>query len=290
VEIDPAAFRYAVPAEDILIAELQSRDRSRLAAAIVATEARPEDYIVRALIDAPDIDYEAQREMLYDLASRTVAAVRSYAPEEDRLTAILVYYGRDIAEKLLVLLRASRVELPTEYTPEVRAGWTAPVGQPRTHGADEEIRSFRSVVEQAYRIRYFRFGGFRRCLFPEQQFHSEGERRFAVILEDESDDQLKWFRPGLRDVRIFWSADHAYQPDFIVETSAERLLVEIKGEGEMDDDEVRAKARAAVRWCEHASAHAAAHGGKPWRYLLVPDVDAHSGNDLAGLMGRFTVR
>jgi type III restriction enzyme len=288
VDIDPAAFRYAVPAEDILIAELQSRERTRLAAAIVATEARAEDYIVRALIDAPDVDYEAQRELLYDLAARAVAAVREYASDEERLTAILVYYGRDIAEKLLVLLRANRVELPTEYVPEVRAGWTPLNGQDRTYAMDEEVRPFRAPVVQAYRIRYFRFGGFRRCLFPEQQFHSEGERKFAVLLEDESDAELKWFRPGLRDIRIFWSSDHAYLPDFVVETATERLLVEIKGEGEMDDDEVRAKARAAVRWCEHASAHGTAHGGKPWRYLLVPDVEAHSGNDLAGLIGRFT--
>jgi type III restriction enzyme len=33
---------------------------------------------------------------------------------------------------------------------------------------------------------------------------------------------------------------------------------------------VQAKAAAAARWCEQASAYAAKVGSKPWRYLLVP--------------------
>ena len=38
----------------------------------------------------------------------------------------------------------------------------------------------------------------------------------------------------------------------------------------MEDGEVRAKARAAVAWCEHATTHELKHGGKPWSYLLIP--------------------
>lgn len=48
------------------------------------------------------------------------------------------------------------------------------------------------------------------------------------------------------------------------------LMVETKKRDDLSSDEVKSKAAAAVRWCSHASAHAATVGSKPWRYLLVP--------------------
>jgi len=38
----------------------------------------------------------------------------------------------------------------------------------------------------------------------------------------------------------------------------------------MDDAEVQAKKEVATKWCGHASAHAKAHGGKPWTYAVIP--------------------
>ena len=48
------------------------------------------------------------------------------------------------------------------------------------------------------------------------------------------------------------------------------LMCETKARNEMGTDEVRAKAAAGALWCKHASAHASTIGGKPWRYLLIP--------------------
>ena len=285
--LDTNSLRYAVPSEEILVAELQSRARVRFAAGIVSTEARPEDYIVRALIDEADIDYDAHRDLLYRLAGEAVAAIRGYALDEGKLTAVLAYFGRDIAAKIADQLRVHRIEVPARYEAEVRESWVELHGLERTAPEHEEVRSFRQPVTDRYRIRQMRFGGFHRCLFPEQQFHSDGERRFAVVLEDEADDALKWFRPGKRDLRLFWSADNQYVPDFIVETSSHRLLVEIKGEEDVADAEVRAKADAAVAWCGHASDHATTYGGKPWSYMLVPDDALQATVNLDGLFQRY---
>ena len=285
--LDTSGLRYAVPSEEILVAELQSRARMRLAASIVDTEARPEDYIVRALIDEPDIDYDAHRDLLYRLAGEAVTAIRGYAPDAGKLTAVLAYFGRDIAAKVADQLRAHRVEVPARYEAEVRESWVEIQGLERTAPADEPVRSFRAPVTDRSRIRQMRFGSFRRCLFPEQQFHSDGERRFAVVLEDERDEAVKWFRPGKRDLRLFWSADNQYVPDFIVETTRHRLLVEIKDAEQVDDAEVQAKAKAAVAWCGHATEHAETYGGKPWIYLLVPDLAVQPNVDLSGLTQQY---
>lgn len=286
--LDCSAMRYAAPSEEILVAELQSRQRERIAAGLVATEARPEDYIVRALIDEPDIDYDAHHELLYALASNAVEAIDAYARDAGALNAILTTYGRDIAGKISVQLRAHRVERPADFVPEVREGWTKLHGIDRTAPVHEPVRSFRATVNDKYRIRQMRFGGFSgKSLFREQMFDSDGERRFAVLLADESDPSLKWFRPGRQDIHIFWNADQRYEPDFIVETAARKLLVEVKAEDDVDDADVQGKARAAVLWCSHATAHAATFGGKPWQYVLVPDSAIVPTADLAGVVARY---
>ena len=110
-----------------------------------------------------------------------------------------------------------------------------------------------------------------------------------MLLEDHPDQTLKWFRPGRQDIHLFWNGEQQYVPGFIVETAAEKYLVEVKSEDEVDDAEVQAKARAAVKWCSHARAHAGTFGGKRWRYVLVPDSAITATADLAGLVARFAV-
>jgi len=151
-------------------------------------------------------------------------------------------------------------------------------------------RSFRAALPEGKRdlIGSFLFEGFAKCLCPVQKFHSEPERRFAVLLEDDA-DVLKWFRPAKSDIRIYHSRDEAYLPDFVVETKTEKLLCEVKRESEMEDAEVLAKANAAVVWCTYATAHAGEHGGKPWRYLRIPHGEVQAQMTLAGLAARYAV-
>lgn len=77
----------------------------------------------------------------------------------------------------------------------------------------------------------------------------------------------------------------------MVETKAEKFLVEPKMRKETDDEEVKSKTKAAVTWCKHASDdHENGNGGKPWTYLLIPH-DAVAGNmTMSGLVATFTVK
>ena len=154
--------------------------------------------------------------------------------------------------------------------------------------AGEGVRNFRAPVEERQYIRGMLFGGFRRCLYPVQKFDSDPERRFAVILEDDK-SVLKWFKPTKGRFQIHYRHDQSYEPDFVVETHDAELLCEPKRASEMEDDEVRAKARAAVAWCEHATAHEHAHGSKPWSYLLIPHDAITANRTLQGLVAGFTV-
>lgn len=47
-------------------------------------------------------------------------------------------------------------------------------------------------------------------------------------------------------------------------------MLEPKARNRMEDSEVLAKKEAAENWCKNASDYTVKHGGKPWRYRLIP--------------------
>jgi type III restriction enzyme len=96
-------------------------------------------------------------------------------------------------------------------------------------------------------------------------------------------------KPGPRQLQIYYRGDQSYEPDFVVETTAEKLLCEPKAAGEMDDPDVQDKARAAALWCRRATDHERQNGGKPWRYLLIPHDAIDAARTLAGLAGQFEI-
>lgn len=78
-----------------------------------------------------------------------------------------------------------------------------------------------------------------------------------------------------------------YEPDFVVKTANACLLIEPKRADQMEQDEVVAKAHAAVRWCAYANEHATEIGGKSWHYLLTPDTAIQLGRSLTALQAEF---
>ena len=130
------------------------------------------------------------------------------------------------------------------------------------------------------------FGGFRRCLYPYQKFDSDSERLLALVLEDDTACE-KWCKPKKGVFRIDYASGRAYEPDFIAETAAVKLMIEVKRANQLGDVDVLAKAEAAQIWCGHASEHEAANGGKPWRYLLIPHDGVSAAASVAGLVGKY---
>jgi hypothetical protein len=103
------------------------------------------------------------------------------------------------------------------------------------------------------------FGSFRKCLYREQKFDSDSERRFAGILENDK-EVLKWFKPAKGNFQIHYSNDGSYEPDFVAETKTAKFLCEPKSASEVDNlEEVLAKAKAASEWCKHAFDHKSKH-------------------------------
>lgn len=277
-------------AKDILIQWLRTQERGRLVTdPSEVQEDRLENYIVRNLIDFDDVHYDTQADLLYDLAGQVVAHVRSYIKDEEDVRNVLQYHQKTLAGQVHARMQAHAWEKQDGFEVRITPGTLTlkPLAVELTHG--ESVRNFRAIVTDKSGIRRMAFDGFQRCLYPIQKFDShDGELMFARVLEDT--EGVRWFKPAPKQFQIFYNRDVPYEPDFVVETDEFKLLCEPKSAGEMTDETVLAKAKAASEWCCRATEYEVAHGGKPWKYLLIPHDAIHANSTLANLIATYEVR
>ncbi|MDG4224203.1 DEAD/DEAH box helicase family protein [Pseudomonas aeruginosa] len=267
---------------------LRTNEQFTLAAEVGLKEQRPEDYIVHALVDFDDIDYFTHADLLYDLAGQMVQHLRGYLSEDEAIS-VLDRDRRLIAREIHAQMMTHFWEEATEYEVQVSRGFTELKPCNYTATAGQTAHHFRETVTETSRIKQMLFGGFARCLYPLQKFDSDTERRFAIILER---DATKWFKPAKGQFQIYYklgTEQPEYIPDFVAETDATIFMVETKARADINTQEVQAKAAAALRWCKHASDHAANVGTKPWKYLLVPHDEVSESKQLADYL-RFEVK
>ena len=287
-KMDLSRVNYQPVDNEILIQELHRREQHRLMSGTgIAPEEKPEDYLIRGLIDFNDISYDDQAELLYTLAGQVVAHLRSYLKDGNEVLNVLQYHQQGLVNLIHVQMQEHYEEKATAYEAHVSKGFTTLRPNNYSAPADETERDFRAPVVEKQDIRKMLFSGFKKCLYRVQKFDVDSERRFAVVLENDS-DVLKWSKPAKREFQIHYASDAAYEPDFVVETKTEKSLCEPKRAADMEDREVLAKARAAVEWCRHATEHAGKHGGKPWTYLLIPHDVITDNKTLKGLAASYT--
>ena len=291
-DLDVRNINLQPVAQDILIQHLHENQRYRLQdGSGIVKEKRPEDYLVRGLIDFDDISYDEHAGLIYKLAGQVVARLRTYLKEEDDVINVLQYHQQTLVNLIHSQMQQHFVESAGAYEAQVTRGFHTLRANNYSAAADEDVRDFRTTVAEGQRNRIgtMVFGGFSKCLYPIQKFDSDSERRFAVILEND-EDVLKWFKPAKGDFQIHYSHEESYEPDFVVETKTAKFLCEPKRASEMTDEVVLAKADAAATWCKHATTHANENGGKPWHYLLIPHDQIQDQMTLGGLAARCEVQ
>jgi type III restriction enzyme len=275
--------------QDILLQELRTRQRDTLHFKVEINEDEPlENYIISRLIDFDDISYEEHADLLYKLVGQLIDHLRSYLKDDNDVRNVLLYNQQLLANNIHAQMLEHYVDSKVEYDVHVRSDFEVLKTNTFSVDIDEEVRDFRVPVENPSAIKGMSFGGFSRCLYPIQKFDAENERRFAVICEQ--DPKVKvWFKPALNQLKIYYNQKQSYNPDFIVETTDKKYLVELKAANKIDNDkEVEAKKTAAIEWCKHATNHELKNGGKEWVYLLIPHNDVNENMTIAGLESRYS--
>jgi type III restriction enzyme len=275
--------------EEIIVEQLRTGARLTIARALaVIREDRLEDYLVVHLIDFEQVDYDTTADLLYKLAGQMAARLRFYLPDEDAVEAVLIQQGKALARFVFDQMMRHYEETPTEYRASITKGFhmLEPPAFKVTDPAD--VRDFRAAVNPPSDTKRHVFQGFKRCACPLQTFQSDEERRFAVIIDSNHEpDVVRWLKPGRKQFQIEYARTEHYEPDFVVETKTEKLIVEVKARKDLEDRIVVAKATAARTWVGHANAHSKTYDGKPWRYVLIPHDAVVANATLAGLCARF---
>lgn len=272
---------------DIVIQNLRTNEQESMATHQGLSEAKPENYIVHALIDYDDIFYDDHADLIYDLATQVVQHLKSHNLSEDEINNVLSNYRQIIAQTIHAQMAEHFWEQADTYEVEVRSGFTPLKTCAYTVVAGQSVHPYRDTVNDIGKIKQMLFGSFSKCLYPVQKFDSDTERRFAVILER---DAKKWFKPAKGQFKIYYKdgAEHPeYVPDFVAETEDFVLMVETKSQAEMVDSKVQAKADAAVTWCENASDYLLKNGGKVWKYLLIPHDEVKENFQLGDYVRKF---
>jgi len=282
-DLDCSSFRQPPAEKDLLVQHLTNNQRFRIVSGDgVVLEKNLEDYIVRGLIDKDDISYDEHAELLYKLAGQMVRHLQSYLQTPDDVLNVLQFYQNQLVTLIHAQMNQHYVEKATDYEVSVSKGFQTLTSSMAAMQIDQAILPFRAPVEDKLLIRGMVFGGFSKCLYPAQKFDSDPERRFAIVLEDET-SVLKWLKPPKDVLKIYYYQEEVYQPDFVVETVDARYLCEPKRASEMTDEVVLLKAKAATLWCQHASTVS----DKPWHYVLIPHDAIDANATLATLIGRY---
>lgn len=268
--LDLSGMRYPAPSEELWAKHLRTDQVDVIGLSQGnLLEGRLEDYVVSGLIDFPDIAYDEHADMLYELAGQVVRHLLTYLSEKDA-GQVLSLHQREIARAVHAQMQDHFWKDDTvEYHHEVRQGWTE-LKESAYTALREAPLDYRVPPPDKSNMARYLFGGFSKCLSTVTKFHSDSERKLAVILEREA---LKWMRPAKGQFQMFYRSgnDHLeYQPDFVAETADRILMLEPKMATQMNDKDVLAKRDIAIQWCSWASAHAKTYGGKPWKYALIP--------------------
>jgi type III restriction enzyme len=285
--LDLGALRYQPGTDELWVQYLRTRETETVVMGRgSARETRPEDYVVSGLVDFDDVAYDDHADFLYGLASQVVAHFKSYL-RDDEVTDVLRCYQRPIANFVHAQMQKHYFEDAVGYEVKVSKGVSELKPSAYTCSVGEPLADYRVSPEDKSSMAKYLFGGFKKCLYAVQKFDSDAERKLAVILER---DSHKWFKPAKGQFQIFYrqGADHKeYQPDFVAETDDAVYMLEPKMRKELDDPVVLAKKEVAENWCERATNHAAAYGGKPWKYVLIPHDAIAENMTLAGLLQQF---
>lgn len=146
---------------------------------------------------------------------------------------------------------------------------------------DGRIRYDKSFTDKG-NIKKYLFTGYKKSYYPANAFDSDTERLFSIILEEDP-DVVRWIKPPLNQLGLFWKAGQQYNPDFLVETTTGKYMVEVKALNEVASEEVVSKAREGIKWCQFATM--ADSDNKIWEYKLISDDNIHPGNTCKYTLG-----
>ncbi|MGE5412423.1 MAG: DEAD/DEAH box helicase [Clostridiales bacterium] len=271
--LDVKNLTYQPVSDEILVRKLreQENDTSIITGRTGYIPDTPERLIVNELMNYSEIDYDSQSERLFALAGQAMDKFASYL-DEDQLMNVVQYNKKEIGRFIYTqMMQHFYIERPEFEQPVISVKAYTKI-EPHNYSkyTSDKVHIYTETIMPTSAIPTKVFSGFRKACHDLYKFDSKTEKDFAIILEKDQEVQ-KWMRPAPNQFRIYWKHNSAqYRPDFIVETCDTIYMIETKKEADIDTQEVQGKAAAALEYCNYATQFTTMHGGKPWKYILIP--------------------
>jgi type III restriction enzyme len=279
-----SSIRYQPISDRLLIRSLREDTQRELARPVGgAPERQVENYIVRHLIDYPEVDYDTHADLLYRLAGQVVGQLRSYLANEADVENVALSQGEPLARMVFEQMKRHQRQTPAEYKAKLVRAFRAL--EPQQFGVllSKQL-PLTKAADPLSSTSGYTFYGSRKSPYLWHKFHSDAERRFACMIDSDREPSVeKWLKPGRGQFQIEYQPGRPYEPDFVIETGTTKLIVEVKARKDLADPIVMEKARAADAWVGHANTLSAEGLGKRWQHVVVPDDAITESATLAGL-------
>ena len=249
-----------------------------------------DNILVNEVINFPEVDYDSSSALLFKLTGQAITKFKSYLDEEDVIN-VIQNNKREIARFIYVqMMECFFYQAPDFEEPIITVKSFTRI-EPHNYSkmSGDKVYDLRDTIEPTHLIPSKIFTGFKKACHKEYKFDTKTEKDFAIMLESGGNNEVvKWMRPAPNQFRIYYRHNSKqYRPDFVVELKDCIYLVETKKQQDVDDTDVQDKARAALEYCKYATEFTKKHGGKPWRYTLIPHTEVKFNATPATLMQRF---
>ena len=209
----------------------------------------PENTLACSLLESiPEFSYD-DADLILDVVEQYLRLIDG---DDETKKRIIRRYATVIVEDLRQQIYASKEE-HTEFIYNVQQDLIVfgSFAKTKLKHVDGKL-GYKKEVADKKNIKNYLFEGYRKSYYPVNSFDSDDERRFAVVLEDD-EDVVRFIKPPLNQLGLFYRAGKQYNPDFLVETKNCKYMVEVKAANQVNNEDVQEKARAGVQWCECAS-------------------------------------
>ncbi|MCX6280194.1 MAG: DEAD/DEAH box helicase family protein [Bacteroidetes bacterium] len=269
-ELDGQGFSFDQLNEEIVRIGLKDKSYDIIEVKSGVNYGSPIKLLISELINYSEIDYDANADLLHKLAKQAVDNLQNNLSEGEDIKTVVFQWRRFIAGKMYSqMMEHFRLHEPDYIKPNVKS-FTKIEDWSGTALKNEGRKDYRDDSFPAAQVPKFVFLGFEKSCHFEYKFESRTEQTLTYILENDK-EVLKWLRPAPNQFRIYWLHNSKlYEPDFVAETADCIYLIETKAANAVDLSEIQAKAQAALKYCKYATEYTAEHGGKPWKYVLIP--------------------
>ena len=225
-----------------------------------------------------EVSAEEDADYILDIVHQYLAQIEGSDEDENK---IVRRYARLIIDDIVKQIH-DNMDRKTYYTYVVQKDLIVFRKAVKNIKADGGEVNFRRGIVNKSEIKKYVFSGYKKSYYNTNAFDSDTERLFSVVLEDDA-DVIRWIKPPLNQLGLFWQAGQQYNPDFLVETSTTKYMVEVKAKNEVNNPEVIGKAKEGIKWCKYASIVDV--DKKPWEYKLITDEIIATNNTLKYILG-----